>query len=76
MKVFVNSKIIFLRILSMQIKLQRNKDVKTSAKTSQVSSLNSSMIRIKKEDSKHTKPSMHMNWQLAHEVGSVKKSKK
>lgn len=45
----------------MQIKLKHTKDLKTSAKVSQFSSLNSSMIRIKKEDSKHTKPSMHIN---------------
>ena len=60
----------------MKIKLQHSKDVKTSAKTSQFSSLNSSMIRIKKEDSKHTKPSIHINSQLGYQGASGKNSNK
>jgi hypothetical protein len=60
----------------MQIKLHQTKEPKTSAKTSQLSSMNSSMIHIKKEDSKHAKPSTHISLQSTHLHNSAKKTNK
>ena len=50
----------------MKIKLHQTKERNTIAKESQLSSLNSSMIKIRKEDSKHTKISTNITTQSIH----------
>lgn len=58
----------------MKIKLHQSKERNTIAKASQFSSLNSSMIKITKQDSKHTKVSTNMTSTSLHINAATKKS--